>query len=38
MRRIIDIRSFSEIGIHAVSLEDLEPMVQRVIKNDGKYG
>ena len=38
MRRIIDIRSFSEIGIHAVSLEDLEPMVQRVIKHDDKYG
>src|ERR671935_911026 len=35
LRRIIEIRSLKEIGIHGVSLQELEPILQKQIKRDG---
>jgi cell division control protein 6 len=36
LRRLIEIRSLKEIGIHGASLQELEPILQKQIKGDRK--
>ena len=35
VRKMIEIRSLKEIGIHGASLQELEPILQKQIKHDG---
>jgi archaeal cell division control protein 6 len=37
-RKIIEIRSLKEIGMHATSLNELEPILQKQIKRDNING
>jgi hypothetical protein len=37
-RRIIEIRSLKEIGMHVTSLNELEPILQKQIKRDNING
>ena len=34
IRKLIEIRSLKEIGIHGASLQELEPILQKQIKGD----
>jgi len=34
VRKLIEIRSLKEIGIHGASLQELEPILQKQIKGD----